>query len=199
MIRLLSCVLAVACLPGPALAVQKAHAVARLNDRAGKPVGTVDFAAVNHGVLITFDLHGLPPGAHAIHLHTSGNCDAKTGFTAAGPIATLFPGRKHGYLAAAGPLAGDLPNQFAGADGRLHASTLTTAFALGNGKRSIFDRDGVAVIVDARGDDYRTQPLGNAGDRIACGVVIRTVGPAARPRVFPGKTASKAGPAGPKP
>ena len=166
----------------PALAAKKAHAVARLSGRDGKPVGTVDFAAVTRGILITFDLHDLPPGPHAIHLHTSGNCDAKSAFTAAGPILTLIPGKQHGYLAEGGPEAGDLPNQFAGADGRLHASTLTSAFSLGNGKRSIFDRDGVAVIVDARGDDYRTQPLGNAGDRIACGVVIRTAGPAAAPQ-----------------
>ena len=108
------------------------------------------------------------------------NCDRKTGFTSAGPILTLIPGKQHGFLAAGGPEAGDLPNQFAGADGHLHASIVTNAFALGNGKRSIFDRDGVALIVDARGDDYRTQPLGNAGARIACGVVMRTVGPAPR-------------------
>jgi Cu-Zn family superoxide dismutase len=113
-----------------------------------------------------------------VHLHTSANCDAKSGFTSAGPILTLTPGKQHGFLAEGGPEAGDLPNQFAGADGRLHASTIANGFSIGNGKRSIFDKDGVAVIVDARGDDYRTQPLGNAGDRIACGVVIRTRGPA---------------------
>jgi Cu-Zn family superoxide dismutase len=186
-VRLLLFLLMLGLLSAPALAARKAHAVARLVTREGKPAGTVDFATVNRGVLITFDLHDLPPGPHAVHLHASGNCDAKTGFTAAGPILTLIPGKQHGYLAEGGPAAGDLPNQFAGADGRLHASTLTSAFSLGNGKRSIFDRDGVAVIVDARGDDYRTQPLGNAGDRIACGVVVRTVGPAARPKSFPAK------------
>src|SRR5215469_2542572 len=164
----------------PATAAQKAHAVAHLKSRDGKPVGIVDFAAVNRGVLITFDLHDLAPGAHGIHLHTSGNCDAKSGFTAAGPILTLVPGKQHGYLAEGGPEAGDLPNQFAGADGRLRASVVASGFGLGNGKRSIFDRDGVAIIVDARSDDYRTQPLGNAGDRIACGVVVRTAGPKAR-------------------
>jgi len=157
------------------------HAVAHLKDLDGKPVGIATFSTVDRGVLIEFDLTGLPPGPHGIHLHGSGNCDAKTGFTSAGPILQVGAlVRKHGYLAEGGPEAGDLPNQFAGADGRLHASVITTGFGLGNGKRSIFDRDGVAIIVDARGDDYRTQPLGNAGDRIACGVVIRTAGPKAR-------------------
>jgi len=162
----------------PAAAAQKAKAIARLSGLEGKPVGTVDFAALGHGVLITFDLHDLPPGPHGIHLHGSANCDAKSGFTAAGPILSLVPGKKHGYLAEGGPETGDLPNQFAGADGRLHASVVTNSFSLGNGKKSIFDRDGVSVILDQRGDDYRTQPLGNAGNRIACGVVVRTQAPA---------------------
>ncbi|HET7083693.1 MAG TPA: superoxide dismutase family protein [Rhizomicrobium sp.] len=162
----------------PALAALKAKAVARLSSLEGKPVGTAQFDALNHGVLITFDLHDLPPGPHAIHLHTSGNCDPKTGFTSAGPILSLTPGKQHGYLAEGGPEAGDLPNQFAGADGRLHASVEVSSFTIGNGKKSIFDKNGVSVIVDQRGDDYRTQPLGNAGDRIACGVVVRTRGPA---------------------
>ena len=173
----------------PAGAAQKAKAIARLASLEGKPVGTVEFSALGHGVLIAFDLHDLTPGAHAIHLHTSGNCNAKAGFTTAGPILSLTPGKLHGYLAEGGPLAGDLPNQFAGADGRLHASVVTNSFSLGNGKKSIFDRDGVAVIVDQRGDDYRTQPLGNAGNRIACGVVTRTVGPAPRPQISPAKKA----------
>jgi Cu-Zn family superoxide dismutase len=161
----------------PAWAAPKPRAIARLTDLNGKPVGTADFRAVDRGVLIEFDLTGLTPGAHGLHLHVSGNCDAKTGFTSAGPILSLTQGRQHGFLAEKGPETGDLPNQFAGADGHLHASVVTTAFTLGNGQRSIFDRDGVALIVDARGDDYRTQPLGNAGTRIACGVVIRTVAP----------------------
>jgi Cu-Zn family superoxide dismutase len=115
-----------------------------------------------------------------MHLHVSGQCDAKSGFMKAGPILSLRPRRLHGYLAEGGPLSGDLPNQFAGADGRLKASTVTNAFTLGNGKRSIFDRDGVSLIIKTRADDYRTQPIGNSGDRIACGVVVRTQGPAPR-------------------
>ena len=162
----------------PATAALKAKAIAHLTGLDGKPAGTVDFAGLNHGVLVTFDLHDLAPGGHGIHLHTSGNCDAKSGFTAAGPILSLAPGKKHGFLAEGGPESGDLPNQFAGADGRLHASVVTNSFTLGNGKKSIFDRDGVSIIIDQRGDDYRTQPLGNAGNRIACGVIVRTRGPA---------------------
>jgi Cu-Zn family superoxide dismutase len=165
-----------------ASAAQKAHAVAHLSGLDGKALGSADFAATNHGILIVLDLHDLTPGPHGMHLHVSGNCDAKTGFTSAGPILALTPGKLHGYLVTGGPLSGDLPNQFADDAGRLHASVLTNSFTLGNGKKSIFDRDGISLIVDARGDDYRTQPLGNAGNRVGCGVVMRTIGPASRKR-----------------
>ena len=188
---LLALALTLPFLASPASA--KPRAIAHLKTLDGKPAGTVTFAAVNRGVLVEFDLSGLPPGPHGVHLHVSGNCDAKTGFTSAGPILGLGPViRKHGLLADGGPLAGDLPNQYAAADGHLHAATLTSGFGLGNGKHSIFDHDGVAIIVDQRGDDYRTQPLGNAGNRIACGVVIRTRGPAPRPN-FAKKPQEKAG------
>lgn len=170
------------CAALPAQAQPRARAVAKLAGLDGKPVGTASLRAVNGGVLIELDLQGLPPGPHAMHLHVSGQCDAKSGFMKAGPILSLNPKKRHGYLAKGGPLTGDLPNQFAHADGRLKASFVTNAFTLGNGKRSIFDRDGVSLIVKKRGDDYRTQPIGNSGDRIACGTVVRTLGPAARPR-----------------
>ena len=140
----------------PGAAQPRTQAVAMLSGLDGKPAGTADFRTVNGGVLIVLDLTGLTPGAHGLHLHASGQCDVTSGFTKAGPILSLRPGRKHGYLAKGGPIT------------------------LGNGKRSIFDRDGVALFVNKRGDDYRTQPIGNAGDRIACGVVVRTRGPAAR-------------------
>jgi Cu-Zn family superoxide dismutase len=164
---------------GPSSAAQKAHAVARLAGLDGKPVGTADFAQTNHGVMITFDLHGLGPGVHAIHVHTSGNCDAKVKFTSAGPHFSPEP-KNHGFKTKGGPHPGDLPNEFAAADGTLHASVLTNMFSLGNGKKSIFDRDGAAIVVHAKGDDYASQPAGNSGDRIACGVIMRTVGPAGR-------------------
>lgn len=184
---------ALALLAAPASA--KPRAIAHLKLLDGKPAGTVSFAAVNRGILVEFDLAGLPPGPHGIHLHVSGNCDPKTGFTSAGPILGLGPViRKHGLLAEGGPLAGDLPNQYAGADGHLHAATLTNGFGLGNGKNSIFDRDGVAIIIDQRGDDYRSQPMGESGARIACGVIMRTQGPLPRPpQTFAAKPAAKGG------
>lgn len=165
---------------GPsAAAARKAHAVAKLSGLDGRPLGAVDFAQTSHGVLITYDLRGLSPGAHAIHVHTSGNCDARTKFTSAGPHFSPAP-KNHGYMAKGGPHAGDLPNEFASADGTMHASAITNSFSLGNGKRSLFDRDGASIIVHARGDDYASQPAGNSGDRVACGVIMRTVGPAGR-------------------
>jgi superoxide dismutase, Cu-Zn family len=164
---------------GVAPAAQKPHAVAHMKMLDGNPAGTVEFAQTNHGVLVTFDLHGLPPGGHGIHVHTSGNCDAKTKFTSAGPHFSPEP-KNHGFMTKGGPHPGDLPNQFAAADGTLRASTLTNMFALGNGKKSIFDRDGASIVVHAKADDYASQPAGNSGDRIACGVIVRTVGPASR-------------------
>jgi Cu-Zn family superoxide dismutase len=168
-------------LPPPAMAASsKARAIAKLTGLDGSAAGTVTFAATSHGVLIQFDLKGLTPGVHAIHIHTSGSCDAKTGFSSAGPHFSPEPARMHGYLAQHGAHAGDLPNQFAASDGTLKASVITNAFTLGDGKKTIFDRDGASIIVHAKGDDYASQPAGNSGDRVACGVIVRTVAPGTR-------------------
>jgi Cu-Zn family superoxide dismutase len=161
-------------------ATSKARALARMVLRDGRSAGTANFVATSHGVLIELDLKGLAPGAHAIHIHTSGNCDAKVAFTSAGPDLSFEPGKLHGFLASHGPHPGDLPNEFAAADGSLHASVIANAISLGNGKKSIFDRDGAALIVHARADDYVSQPAGNSGERVACGVIVRTTAPGAR-------------------
>jgi Cu-Zn family superoxide dismutase len=165
----------------PALAAaSKARAIAKFVGTDGTAMGTASFAATSHGVLIQFDLKGLAPGVHAIHIHTSGNCDPKVAFTSAGPHFSPEPNKMHGYLAAHGTHAGDLPNQFAASDGTLHASVISNAFSLGNGKKSIFDHDGASIVVHATGDDYVSQPAGNSGDRVACGVIMRTVAPGTR-------------------
>jgi superoxide dismutase, Cu-Zn family len=178
--KIIAAALCLSLMAGPSLAAsaRKAHAIAKMGGLDGATLGTVDFAQTNHGVLITFDLHGLSPGAHAIHVHTSGNCDAKVKFTSAGPHFSPEPTKNHGFLVKGGPHPGDLPNQFADAQGNLHAATITNMFSLGNGKKSIFDRDGAAIVVHAKAEDYVSQPAGNSGDRVACGVIVRTVGPA---------------------
>jgi len=161
-------------------AASKARALAHLVGRDGHPVGTANFIATSHGVLIELDLKGLAPGAHAIHIHTSGNCNAKVAFTSAGPDLSFEPNKLHGFLAPHGPHPGDLPNEFAAGDGSLHASVISNAISLGNGKKSIFDRDGASIIVHAKADDYVSQPAGNSGDRVACGVIERTIAPGSR-------------------
>ncbi|MDE2162331.1 MAG: superoxide dismutase family protein [Alphaproteobacteria bacterium] len=176
-------VVALACaaaLTLPAEAVTGAHAVAKLLGANGNQIGRADLIQTPHGVLIEITAHGLPPGAHAVLVHTTASCDPKTLFTSAGPVLSLEPTKPHGYFAKGGSRAGDLPNQFAAADGTLHASMITTAFSLGNGKKSLFDRDGASLILHAGADDYASQRDGNSGRRIACGTIIRTVAPGTR-------------------
>ena len=163
-----------------AAAASKAHAVAKLIGLDGKPAGRASFQQTSHGVLIEIELRGLQPGAHAIMIHTTAACDPKKLFTSAGPDFSFEPAKLHGFFVKGGPRPGDLPNQFAAADGTLHASTITNALSLGNGKKSIFDRDGASIIVHANADDYTTQPDGDAGPRLVCGTIIRTVAPGTR-------------------
>jgi superoxide dismutase, Cu-Zn family len=154
-----------------------AAATARLIDRDGKLAGRANFKAAPHGVLIELDVKGLTPGAHAVLLHAEASCDPAGGFATAGPILSFDPVRRHGYFAKGGGRSGDLPNQFADESGRLHASFFTTAVSLGNGKKSLFDGDGTAIVVHAKPDDYSAQPEGRAGARLFCGSVIRTAEP----------------------
>jgi len=172
--------LTLASIPPVIGAASKARAVAHLAARNGESAGTATFIATSHGVLIELDVKGLTPGPHAVHIHTSGNCDPKVAFTSAGPDLSFEPTKMHGFLAPHGPHAGDLPNEFAASDGTLRASVISNAISLGNGKKSVFDRDGASIIIHAKADDYVSQPAGNAGDRVACGVIERTVAPGAR-------------------
>jgi superoxide dismutase, Cu-Zn family len=156
-----------------------AAATAKLIDQNGKAAGRANFRATPHGVLIELDVKGLTPGVHAVLLHAEASCDPAGGFATAGPVLSFDVVRRHGYFARGGPRSGDLPNQFADDGGRLHASFFTTAVSLGNGKKSLFDGDGTAIVVHAKPDDYVSQPEGRAGARLACGSIIRTAEPGA--------------------
>ena len=157
----------------------KARAEASVIGTTGAKLGSVEFRQTGRGVLLEFDLHGLAPGPHGVHIHGSGVCEPKKQFSSAGPHLSFEP-RAHGYFAKGGPHEGDLPNQFAASDGSLHASVISNGFTIGNGERSIFGRSGASIILDAQTDDYISQPSGNSGPRVACGVIVRTVAPGAR-------------------
>jgi Cu-Zn family superoxide dismutase len=136
----------------------------------GKSMGVVMLQDTPNGVLVTTDLTGVPAGEHGFHFHEKGVCDAKQKFTTAG--AHFAPGgTQHGLMAMGGPHAGDMPNEHVGADGTLDAEVLNTGVTLGAGPKSLNDVDGSALVIHAKPDDYKTQPSGDAGDRIGCAVV----------------------------
>jgi len=147
-------------------------AVADLVDASGRPVGTLTLQDASGGtVRIDGRLRGLPAGAHGIHFHAVGRCDATGAFASAG--AHFNPAaRKHGLESPEGPHAGDLPNLAIAADGTASFRTNTTRVTLGSDAASLLDADGSAVVVHAGQDDQRTDPSGNSGARIACGVVV---------------------------
>lgn len=141
-----------------------ATARAQLQNQQGQPVGEVTFTETPNGTLIEGTLSNLPPGEHAFHVHEVGLCEPP--FKSAGGHFNPA-GRRHGVLAAEGKHAGDLPNLFVAADGTLRFNY----FAHGLTVRSMQDANGSAVVIHAGADDYQSDPAGNAGDRIACGVV----------------------------
>ena len=118
--------------------------------------------------LIKLQLKGAPPGERAFHIHAVGKCEAP--FESAGPH--FNPGNhKHGMLAGHGH-AGDMPNLHVPQSGDLSVEVLNAAVTLEKGKpNSLFDNDGSTLIIHARADDYKSDPAGNAGGRIACGVI----------------------------
>jgi len=144
-----------------------AHAV--IADASGKTLGTATLTQTAGGVQITAALTGLPAGTHAIHVHTVGKCEAP-GFTTAG--GHFNPdSKKHGMKNPEGSHAGDLPNFDAAGDGTAHISVLASHATLGEGPNSLFHEGGTALVIHASADDYMTDPAGNAGARIACGVI----------------------------
>lgn len=139
-------------------------------DASGKRVGMVMLQETPHGVLVTTDVKGLPAGEHGFHFHEKGVCDAKQKFTTAGGhFAAGKP--QHGLMVAAGPHGGDMPNAIVGKDGSFKSQLLNTGVTLGAGPKSLADADGSALVIHAKADDYKTQPSGDAGDRIVCAVV----------------------------
>jgi Cu-Zn family superoxide dismutase len=153
----------------PALAVGET-AVAEIKGRDGKELGQIKVVESTAGVLIMVKLSGLKPGPHGLHLHETGKCEGD--FSSAGRIYNPL-GARHGFLNEEGPMAGDLPNIIASATGEVEAELLSPFVTLSkDAEESLLDADGTAFVVFENADDYKTDPEGNAGARIACGVVV---------------------------
>lgn len=137
----------------------------------GLSAGTARLFADGAGVRLDIAATGLPAGTHAIHLHTTGRCEGPDFASAGGHLNPS--GRRHGSRAPGGAHLGDLPNLVASTPGG--GAALSTGID-GNRDRvlaDIFDADGTAVVIHAGLDDYLTDPAGNSGARIACGVLVR--------------------------
>jgi superoxide dismutase, Cu-Zn family len=139
-----------------------------MRDAAGRELGTLTVTEGGDGITVEGTLRGLAPGERGIHIHTVGRCEAP-GFSSAGghwnPDST-----RHGTENPQGPHRGDLLNITVGTDSSVAVRQTTRAGRL-RGADGLLDTDGAAVVVHARADDYRTDPAGNAGDRVACGVI----------------------------
>jgi Cu-Zn family superoxide dismutase len=146
-------------------------ASASLTDANGRDVGTLRFTDLGAaGVLVTGELRNLSAGQHGIHFHAVGQCEGAGAYASAGGHFNPAS-RKHGLANPDGPHAGDLPNVEIGADMTGSYRATTTRVTLGNDALSLLDADGSAVIVHATADDQATDPAGNSGARVACGVI----------------------------
>lgn len=155
----------VAAQPAPLQASDSVQTVIR--DASGKEVGQAILTEAAHGVIVKVKFASLPPGSHAFHIHDVGQCEPP--FTTAG--GHFNPGNtKHGFANSAGYHGGDMPNVDVPASGAIEVEVFVPDVSL-HDKNKLFDTDGSALIVHAGVDDYRTDPAGNAGDRIACGVL----------------------------
>lgn len=136
----------------------------------GAAKGSATLTQTDTGIRLAVDGTGLLPGAHGLHLHTVGRCDPPD-FASAGSHWNPS-GAVHGKDAAGGPHRGDLPNLIAGTDGAGRVEMTITGAYLTGGENPLLDADGAALVIHAAPDDYRTDPSGNSGGRIACGVVV---------------------------
>ena len=144
-------------------------ATAVIHDIAGMKVGTATFDDTHAGVLVTATVTGLGLGAHGIHIHENGKCEPPFA-TAGGHFNTGM--KRHGFKSMDGAHAGDLPNIELPAAGTLHFEFVMAGVTL-RGSKGILGPTGASIVIHTARDDYVTDPAGNSGSRLACGVIAR--------------------------
>ncbi|MGP1283592.1 MAG: superoxide dismutase family protein [Parasphingopyxis sp.] len=151
----------------PPQAAEVAEAV--LRDASGAPRGEAMLTQLDQGIRLVLRVENMEPGVRAAHVHMTGRCDAPD-FTSAGGHWNPF-GREHGRDNPAGQHMGDMPNLIVGQNGTGLLEVTITGGRIEGGDAALLDEDGAAVMIHAGPDDYRSDPTGNAGPRIACGVI----------------------------
>jgi Cu-Zn family superoxide dismutase len=147
------------------------RAIASINDVANTTIGTATFADTPAGLLISLSISGLGIGPHGVHLHAIGSCITPA-FASAGPH--FNPGGKqHGFLNPDGHHAGDMPNIISPPSGVHRVEFIVDGVRL-TGRGGLIDSDGAAIVIHGSADDHATDPAGNSGGRIACGVIKPT-------------------------
>jgi len=168
-----------ACTAAPAGQTPPARALtATLRDAQGSTVGTATLTQETGFVRLVVDAQGLTPGLHGIHVHAKGVCTPPDFASAGGHFNPA--GRQHGMGNPNGPHAGDFPNLQAGPDGRVHYDAVSTRLTLVGATALV--ADSAAVVIHAQRDDQMTDPAGNAGARVACGVLTAATGRRTAPR-----------------
>jgi Cu-Zn family superoxide dismutase len=152
------------------LEVRAQDAVAELIDGKTNPIGSAQLNQLEQGVQIVVAVSGLPAGKHALHIHETGECEPP--FESAGGHFNPTDA-EHGWDNPQGPHAGDLPNIYIG-EGAVQVEYITDRVTLEDGETSLFDDDGAAIVIHEGPDDYLSEPAGDAGMRLACGVIEKS-------------------------
>jgi len=163
--------LTVCLVPGSAQATAAKKKTVELKDAKGNDVGTAKIVSKGSGVEVKLDLKDLPPGIHAVHFHQNAKCDPP-GFKSAGGHFNPT-GKQHGFDNPQGHHAGDMMNFTVKENGTAKVTVKDDDVVLGAGTEanSLFANGGTSIMVHAKADDYKTDPSGNSGDRIACGPI----------------------------